>query len=108
MSKGNDTFSALADPTRRSILELLRQHETMTAGGIAARFPMVSRPAISKHLAVLRRARLVRAREQGREWHYALDARPLGEIYRSWLSPFASHWRQSLERLKQQVESRDG
>lgn len=98
-----DPFAAIADPTRRSILELLRGR-TLTAGEIAARFPQVSRPAISKHLKVLRQARLVQAVEQGREWHYRLDALPLGEIYRTWLSGFAPYWEESLERLKQQVE----
>lgn len=76
----------------------------MTAGGIAARFPRVSRAAVSKHLRVLRQARLVKAREQGRERHYTLDARPLAEIYRDWLSAFAPYWEESLERLKRQVE----
>ncbi len=85
-------------------MELLRDHDSLTAGSIASRFPKVSRPAVSKHLGVLRQAHLVRAREQGRERHYSLDAGPLGEIYRAWLSAFAPHWKQSLERLKQQVE----
>lgn len=104
MSRRRDPFAALADPTRRAILELLRDHDSLTAGSIASRFPKVSRPAVSKHLAVLRRAHLVRARERGREWHYSLDAEPLGEIYRAWLIAFAPHWKQSLERLKRQVE----
>ena len=66
----------------------------------------MSRAAVSKHLRVLRRARLVKARQRGREWHYSLDAAPLGELYRSWLSSFAPHWEESLKRLKRQVEER--
>jgi DNA-binding transcriptional ArsR family regulator len=97
-------FSALADGTRRSILDLLRDHETLTAGEIAARFPSISRPAVSKHLRVLRDAQLVEAQERGRENHYTLDARPLGEIQREWLDGFAPHWQASLERLKRQAE----
>jgi DNA-binding transcriptional ArsR family regulator len=104
LSKRRDAFSALADPTRRSILDLLRGEPTLTAGEIAARFPRVSRAAVSKHLRVLREARLVRARERGREWHYSLDARPLAELYRDWLESFAPYWEESLGRLKQRVE----
>ena len=59
---------------------------------------------MSKHLRVLREARLVRARERGREWHYSLDARPLGTVYREWLESFAPYWEESLGRLKGKVE----
>ena len=105
MSRRRDTFAALADPTRRAILDLLRERETLTAGEIAARFPRVSRAAVSKHLGVLRRARLVRARVRGREHHYSLDPAPLRRLYQEWLSAFAPLWDESLERLKRQVES---
>ena len=104
MSKPRDAFGALADPTRRSILDLLRGKTSLTAGEIAARYPRVSRAAVSKHLRVLREARLVRARERGREWHYSLDARPLATVYREWLESFAPYFEESLGRLKRQVE----
>ena len=107
MSRRKDAFAALADPTRRSILDLLRQRPTLTAGEIAARFPHISRAAVSKHLRVLRLARLVKARERGREWHYSLDPRPLADLYREWLSSFAPYWEESLTRLKRQVEQGD-
>jgi ArsR family transcriptional regulator len=103
-AKTGDPFGAIADPTRRSILELLRERESLTAGEIAARFPAVSRAAVSKHLGVLRRARLVRARERGRHRHYRLNAEPLAEIYQGWLAEFAPLWEERLERLKRQVE----
>jgi DNA-binding transcriptional ArsR family regulator len=99
------TFTALADPTRRAILDLLRDHASLTAGEIAARFPAISRPAVSKHLGILRGVELVRADERGREHHYRLDAGPLGEIQRDWLERFAPHWERSLERLKEAAES---
>ena len=105
MSKRKDAFAALADPTRRAILELLRDEPGLAAGEIAARFPRVSRPAISKHLGVLRRARLVRAREVGREWRYTADARPLAEIYQAWLESFAPLMEESLVNLKARVEN---
>ncbi len=101
------TFTAVADPTRRAILDLLREHGSLTAGQIAARFPAMSRPAVSKHLGVLRSASLVHAHERGRENHYTLDARPLGEIQRDWLNGFIPHWEQSLRQLKQHAESSD-
>ena len=103
-STRSDPFPALADPTRRAILDLLRVEETLTAGAIAAEFPEISRPAVSKHLGVLRNAELVRVRETGREWHYTLDARPLADVYENWFGPFAPLWDQSLKRLKRKVE----
>ena len=104
MSKRRDPFAALGDPTRRSILDLLRVRDTATAGEIAAQFPSVTRAAVSKHLRVLRESGLVHAREQGREWHYALNAAALGEMYVHWLSNFAPLWEESLQRLKRQAE----
>jgi len=105
LSKADDPFAALAHPTRREILERLRDHPGLSAGEIAAGFPSVSRPAISRHLAVLRRARLVRSRSRGRECHYALDARPLADIYERYLRAFAPIWDESLGNLKRVVES---
>lgn len=77
MSKAKDPYAALGDRTRRTILEVLRDRETMTAGEIASLFPDVSRASVSKHLKVLRDVRLVRAREHGREWHYRLEGSAL-------------------------------
>ena len=104
MSVHKDAFSALADPTRRAILDLLRRTSSLTAGEIAAEFPQISRPAVSKHLGVLRDAGLVQVREQGREWHYQLDARPLADLYESWLSQFVPLWDVSLQQLKDRAE----
>lgn len=105
MSTGRrDAFSALADPTRRAILELLREESSLTAGTIASRFPRVSRAAVSKHLRVLRESRLVRARESGREWHYRLEPLTLARLYIDWLEKFAPMWEESLARLKEQAE----
>jgi DNA-binding transcriptional ArsR family regulator len=104
LSKRRDSFAAVGDPTRRAILDLLRVRETATAGEIAAQFPSVTRAAVSKHLRVLRESGLVGAREQGREWHYSLDAAALGLMYVQWLSNFAPLWEESLQRLKRQAE----
>ena len=67
----------------------------------------MSRAAVSKHLRVLREAHLVRALERGREWHYSLDARPLGTVHREWLESFAPYWEESLGRLKRRVKEGD-
>lgn len=104
MPARKDAFAAIADPTRRAILDLLRQRQSLNAGQIAAQFPQMSRPAISKHLGVLRQAGLVRSLERGREWHYTLDPVPLGHIYTDWLASFAPLWETSLEQLKRQAE----
>lgn len=100
----NAVFQALSDPTRRGILELLREGERST-GVIAERFPL-SRPAISKHLGLLHEARLVRRRKEGRNQLYALEAEPLAEAYR-WLEDYRRFWRSSLDRLKRHVEEEE-
>lgn len=104
MSKADAGFTALADPTRRAILDLLRARRTCTAGEIAAHFAALSRPAVSRHLRVLREAGLVRAEEVGREWRYHLDAGAIARLYHGWFERFAPLWEQSLTRLKRQVE----
>jgi DNA-binding transcriptional ArsR family regulator len=76
---------ALADPIRRAIVERLAEGE-VGAGELAAAFP-VSRPAVSRHLRVLREAGLVTARVAGQERVYALDRRPLAELD-AWLERF--------------------
>jgi ArsR family transcriptional regulator, arsenate/arsenite/antimonite-responsive transcriptional repressor len=67
----NDAFKALADPTRREILRLLRSGER-TAGELASRFDM-SKPSVSHHFAVLKAADLIRSRRDGQQIYYALN-----------------------------------
>ena len=96
-------FGALADPTRRAVLDLLRRG-SLPAGRIAEAFP-VSRPAISKHLRLLRRARLVRERREGRRRLYQLNPGPLRAVD-SWLNDYRIFWQSSLHDLKAFVETR--
>ena len=96
------TFSALADPTRRAVLDLLRKG-SQPAGRIAQAFPL-SRPAISRHLRQLRRAHLVEQRREGRLRVYQLNAEPLKTID-SWLEGYRGFWRTSLAGLKAFVEA---
>jgi DNA-binding transcriptional ArsR family regulator len=95
-------FRAVADPTRRAILDLLLDGER-TVGEIAERFA-VSRPAVSKHLRVLRGARLVRVTRDGRQRMCALDPTPLQAID-AWLDDYRREWQARLVRLKRHVES---
>ena len=96
------TFQALADPTRRAVLDLLRQG-SCPAGEIARAFT-ISRPAISKHLRLLRRAHLVRERRQGRHRYYQLNPEPLKAVD-SWLEHYRVFWRANLNSLKAFVEA---
>ena len=90
-----DVFAAVSDGTRRAILDLLRRHDEMPAGAIASRFP-VSRPAISRHLRVLRGER-----------RYSLVPAPLSQIDR-WLAGYRVYWAARLHDLKRYVEKGEG
>jgi DNA-binding transcriptional ArsR family regulator len=94
-------FQALADPTRRAVLDLLRGGPR-PAGQIAQAFP-VSRPAISKHLRQLRRAHLVREHRRGRHRYYQLNPQPLKAVD-SWLEHYRRFWETNLANLKAFVE----
>jgi DNA-binding transcriptional ArsR family regulator len=96
------TYQALADPTRRAVLDLLRRGN-QSAGNIAEAFP-VSRPAISKHLRLLRRAHLVREHRLGRNRVYQLNPEPLRAVD-SWLEQYRNFWSASLTGLKAFVEA---
>jgi DNA-binding transcriptional ArsR family regulator len=95
-----NALAAIADPTRRELLALLAEGE-IAAGDLADRFP-VSRPAISRHLRVLREAGLVRSRTEGRRRLYALDPGPLRELD-AWLEPYRDLWAQRLDALDTEI-----
>jgi DNA-binding transcriptional ArsR family regulator len=94
-------FQALADPTRRAVLDLLRSG-TQPAGQIAEAFP-ISRPAISKHLRQLRKANLVVETRSGRHRVYQLNAQPLKAVDH-WLGHYRQFWQMNLSNLKSFVE----
>jgi DNA-binding transcriptional ArsR family regulator len=96
-------FRALADPTRRRILGLLRGGRH-TVGELAGHF-RTSRPAISKHLRVLRAAGLVVARRDGTAQVCHLNAGPLRTVG-EWLQDYQTFWRERLRNLKQYVEEK--
>ena len=95
-----DALAALADPTRRRILELLRDGE-LAAGDLSDEFS-ISRPAVSRHLRVLREAELVHSRVDGQRRVYALDARPLAELD-AWLEPYRRLWAHRLDALDTEI-----
>jgi DNA-binding transcriptional ArsR family regulator len=97
-------FTALADPTRRQIVEMLAAGER-SAGEIAERFE-VSAPAISQHLKVLREARLVTVRAEAQRRIYALDADGIGAID-AWLAQIRRFWSTSLDALERQLAAED-
>ena len=96
------TFQAVADPTRRAVLDLLRRG-SQSAGTIAGAFP-VSRPAISKHLRLLRRAHLVREHREGRHRVYQLNPEPLRAVDQ-WIEHYRTFWTIKLTSLKNFVET---
>ncbi len=97
-------FPAIADPIRRAILDAIRGGER-SAGEIAALFP-VSRPAISRHLRVLRGAGLVRERRVAQSRLYSLDPAPLRDVER-WLDQYKVYWAARLHDLKRVVEQEE-
>ena len=90
------TFSAIADPTRREILALLRNGE-QPAGALVERLGL-PQPNISKHLKTLREAGLVRTRIDGPRRLYSLDLAPLAELD-DWLQPYRAFWSAKLDAL---------
>jgi DNA-binding transcriptional ArsR family regulator len=97
-------FVALADPTRRRMVERLARGSTVTASGLASELP-ITRQAVAKHLAALRRARLVNTKRVGRETRYSLDAEPLGDAAR-WIATVGAEWDERLADLGRLVEGR--
>jgi DNA-binding transcriptional ArsR family regulator len=95
-------FRAIADPTRRAILDRLRAGPA-PVNELAAAFEQ-SRPAISKHLRILREARVVSEKRQGRERLYQLEPMELKEIS-EWILPYRDFWQVSLGNLKNYLEN---
>jgi DNA-binding transcriptional ArsR family regulator/uncharacterized protein YndB with AHSA1/START domain len=96
-------WRALADPTRRRLLDLLRDGPR-TTGDLSAECPALSRFAVMKHLGLLESAGLVVVRRRGRERWNHLNAVPLQAAAERWLSPFAARWAGSLLRLRDSIE----
>lgn len=100
-------FRALADPTRRRILDLLRE-APRTTGELSAQFPRLSRFAVMKHLTALVAAHLVIARREGRTRVNALNVVPLQQAYERWMRPYEAAWASGLLALKRRAEGAAG
>lgn len=98
----DDVFTAIADPNRRRILDYLAARD-MTAGGLAERFD-ISRPAVARHLRVLRESGLVTVRREGRYRVHGLRPEPLREV-RDWIQSYEGFWDEGLRTLKARVEN---
>ena len=98
----NAVFAAIADPTRRTIVQRLARRR-LTAGELARGFRM-SRPAVSKHVRVLVCAGVLRVRREGRNRVYELDATPLRAV-EEWVAQYQAFWKTNLRNLKEYVES---
>ena len=96
-----DVYTALANPVRRQILDLLRDGPR-AVNDLASQFAL-GRPAISEHLQVLRRVHLVREEPRGQQRYYHLEALPLAEVD-EWLHPFERYWRGRLRALRQVLD----
>ena len=91
-------FSALGDPTRRLVVERLRQGDAVTLSALAADLP-ITRQAVAKHLATLEHARLVSHVRAGRETHFALHPEVLSDAA-AWIARVGTEWDERLDRLK--------
>jgi DNA-binding transcriptional ArsR family regulator len=98
-----DVFSAINDPTRREILRLLAD-DPLAVGELSSHF-RISRPAVSKHLRVLRESGLVEEKRKGRERIYSLSSKPLQEV-RMWIAQFDRLWAVKLKNLKHSLHER--
>jgi Predicted transcriptional regulators len=98
------TFEVLAEPVRRRILDLLREHPR-TVGELTAELGL-SQPGTSKHLRVLREAGLVRVRSEAQRRWYELDPAPLVEVD-AWLAPYRWMWADRLDRLERHLEEEE-
>jgi DNA-binding transcriptional ArsR family regulator len=99
----DELWSAIGDPSRRRVLDLLVSHGEVSASWLAGRVPF-SRQAVSKHLIVLERARLISRRKQGREVLYQVEADRLDQAARA-MAELATQWDRRLDAIKRLAEA---
>src|SRR5436190_13845766 len=102
----DDVFRALADPTRRSLLDELFVDDGQTLSALEQRLPM-TRFGVAKHLKVLEEAGLVTTRRRGREKLHFLNPVPIREVHDRWVSKYAEPWASALTGLKRDLERED-
>jgi DNA-binding transcriptional ArsR family regulator len=99
----DEVFRALADPTRRALLDALFEEDGQTLSALEQRSPM-SRFGVMKHLRVLEEAGLVTTRRRGREKLHFLNPVPIRLVHDRWVSKYAEPWASALSELKQEIE----
>jgi DNA-binding transcriptional ArsR family regulator len=99
-----DVFGAIADPTRRSILDLLARRP-LNAGGIAVAFPKLTQPGVSRHLRALREARLVDVQVNAQQRIYSIRPEGLAELY-EWVAKYQAMWPETLDSLERYLDAR--
>jgi DNA-binding transcriptional ArsR family regulator len=99
-----DVFAALADPTRRQVLDLLSRRER-AAGELGHAFPQISQPGMSRHLRVLREAGLVRVRHDRQHRFYSLRSERLAEVD-AWIAKYRGFWETELDSLEAHLDAR--
>ena len=98
-------FKTLADPTRRAIFERLCRDGEQTVGALTARSG-VSQPAVSKHLGILKQAKLVRDRQDGRQTHYSAQLGALAPLI-DWTSRMTGFWQNRFDQLEDLLKRMD-
>jgi DNA-binding transcriptional ArsR family regulator len=101
-----DTFSAVADPRRRAMLDLLVKHER-SAGELVSAFPDISQPAVSRHLRILKDAGLVHMHVQAQQRIYAIQPRGLAELD-AWITKYKIFWPDKLDSLERHLNKNKG
>jgi len=104
-NQSRDVFDAIADPTRRRLIQLLSEADELPLHELTVHFEM-GRTAVSKHLTILKEAGLVLDRKVGRETRFRLNASPLKEI-QDWVSFYSKFWRTNMLRLNQLLEEEE-
>lgn len=99
-----DVFEAIAEPTRRAVLDLLASRER-TAGELVAAFPALTQPAVSRHLRILRESDLVDVRSDGTRRMYSLRPAGLAELDR-WLDTYRGFWSSRLDDLERHLDAK--
>ena len=102
----DEVFKALADPTRRALLDQLFEEDGQSLSALEERLPM-SRFGVMKHLRVLEEANLVVTRRRGREKLHFLNPVPIRLVYERWVSKYAEPWVSGLTALKRELEEED-
>ena len=97
-------FKALADPTRRALLDELYQQDGQSLTELGARLPTMTRFGVMKHLKVLEEARLITTKRRGREKLHFLNPVPIRLVHDRWVSKYAAPWAATLTGLKRTLE----